>query len=274
MIGVVAVVAIRVGPGLAAVIGALGLLEPAAVPARTVEQAATPDSTLERAVARAGNGFVRMSFRARPGVCGDGRSISFDRTESGHWIHECDAGPVRVLLEIGAGEVRDLETFVGGRWRDVSARITDLGEVEPAVAVDYLLDLAERGSGDVAREAILAARLADGVVVWPRLLRIAKDRSRPSETRKSALFWVGQAAADRVTEELGALVRDTLEDRELREQAIFALSRRPEGEGIPALMRIARENPDAGLRKRALFWLARYDDPRVVAFFEEILTGG
>jgi len=58
----------------------------------------------------------------------------------------------------------------------------------------------------------------------------------------------------------------------VRESAAFALSQRPHDEGVPALIRIARENPDPELRKKAIFWLGQSDDPRALALFEELLT--
>jgi len=61
-------------------------------------------------------------------------------------------------------------------------------------------------------------------------------------------------------------------DREIREQAVFALSQRPKDEGVPALIRVARTNKDPEIRKRALFWLGQSGDPRALALFEELLT--
>jgi HEAT repeat protein len=52
---------------------------------------------------------------------------------------------------------------------------------------------------------------------------------------------------------------------------VFALSQRSGNEGVPALLRIARTNPDPELRKTALFWLGQSEDPRALALFEEIL---
>ena len=61
------------------------------------------------------------------------------------------------------------------------------------------------------------------------------------------------------------------EDIEIRKQAVFALSQRPTEEGVPALIRIARTNRHAELRKTALFWLGQSEDPRALTLFEEIL---
>jgi hypothetical protein len=52
---------------------------------------------------------------------------------------------------------------------------------------------------------------------------------------------------------------------------VFALSQRSGNEGVPAVIRIARTNPDPELRKSALFWLDQSEDPRALALFEEIL---
>lgn len=46
---------------------------------------------------------------------------------------------------------------------------------------------------------------------------------------------------------------------------------RPGGQGVPALIHVARTSPQAELRKSALFWLGQSDDPRALALFEEIL---
>lgn len=51
----------------------------------------------------------------------------------------------------------------------------------------------------------------------------------------------------------------------------LALSQRSNDEGVPALIRIARTNPDPELRKTALFWLGQSEDPRALDLFEEIL---
>ena len=58
----------------------------------------------------------------------------------------------------------------------------------------------------------------------------------------------------------------------MRGAAVFALSQRPRDEGVPILVRIARNNRDPGLQRKAIFWLGQSDDPRALALFEELLT--
>lgn len=232
---------------------------------------AAAQSLAER-VAAVQTGVVRLSFAARPGVCGDGRNINLARRDAHrHWESDCDGGPVRLVLTVSAREVIDIDTYVGGRWRE-GADATDLGTVPAASAGQYLLDLAARGGTKVAKQAILPALLADSVDAWPQLLVIAKDERRPREVRKRALFWVAQAAGDRVAAELGQIVDDPREDDDVKDSAIFAISRLPDEQAVPLLIEIARTNPQANVRKRAMFWLSRSGDPRAVRLFEEILT--
>lgn len=217
------------------------------------------------------DGQVRMSFAARPGVCGNGRNISTHR-DTDDWESWCEPGPVRVALDVRDGRVIDIDTYVGGRWRSRD-RVTDLGFVPAAQAAEYLLSLAEGlTDGDVGEDAVFPATLADSAVVWPQLLRLAKDRSRPTDTRKSATFWLSQAAGDAAAEGLEEIVYDDLGDREVRESAIFALSQFGDDAGVPILMRIVRTHPDPDIKRKAIFWLGQSDDPRVIELFEELLT--
>jgi hypothetical protein len=249
--------------------------------------AATPahaQSIADR-VARVRDGTVRLSYAVRPGVCGDGRgSISYG---DGRWMTrgsgrsvshgdewepgDCEPGPARASLRVNAGVVTRVRVYVGGRWRADADAATDLGAVSAPAAADYLLALAERSDGGVGDDAIFAATLADSAVVWPRLLSIARRESLPSRTRRQATFWLGEAAGNAVAGTREPLDADRATEREVREQAVFALSQRPKGEGVPALLRVARTNGDAEIRRKALFWLGQSGDPRALALFEELL---
>ena len=245
-------------------------------------------------VAAAPDGTVRLSFAARPGVCGDGHSvIAFEcaggKCGRGRWgrtitldhgfdedevEYDCEPGPVRVSLTMRSGRVQSLRTYVGGRWvappRD--AAVTDFGTTSARDAVDFLLGLATREDTRAGEEAILPATLADSVTVWPELLKIARDERAPGRTRHQAVFWLGQAAGDAATKDLTNLVDDADLDRDVKEQAVFALSQQPHDAGVPALIRIARTHPEPGVRRKALFWLGQSGDPRALALFEELLT--
>ena len=45
-------------------------------------------------------------------------------------------------------------------------------------------------------------------------------------------------------------------------------------EGVPALLATARTDKDAKIRRSAIFWLGQSEDPRALAYFEEVLAKG
>src|SRR5207253_11516448 len=104
------------------------------------------------------------------------------------------------------------------------------------------------------------------------LIKLARNDDLPHSTSGQSVVWVGQAAGDAATRGLNDMVVDNSVDREVREQAVFALSQRPHDEGVPALIAVARTNKDPEIRKKALFWLGQSHDPRALDLFEELLT--
>lgn len=232
--------------------------------------------TLAQWVQRAPGGTVRLSFAAREGVCGSGsHSITIsDRESNDDWESDCERGPVRVTMRMRSGRVQEADTYVGGRWRTGSGRVTDLGLVPAREAADLLLALAPGARGDDGGNLVMAATLADSAVVWPTLLKIARDTRIAEETRRQAVFWLGQAAGEAAARGLDSLVGDGRSDGDLevRKHAVFALSQRPADEGVPVLIRIARTNRHPELRRMALFWLGQSEDPRALSLFEELLA--
>jgi HEAT repeats len=236
---------------------------------------------IARRVSQVRDGRVRFTFAARPDVCGYGNSISRGGNTRMNWSsdispdvaydEECSHSPVRIVLLVDEGKITKLRTYVGGRWRTDTPNVTDLGAVSVREATDYLLSLAANDRGAVGRDAIMPATLADSVVVWTPLFRIARDDDRPSSTKKQALFWLGQAAADKISPAEARGVKRESEDEEVKKSAVFALSQRRNGEAIPALLQVARNNRDPEVRKAAMFWLGQSGDPRAIELFEQIL---
>lgn len=248
--------------------------------------------SLARRVEQAAPGTIRFSFAAQPGVCGDGESIlRFDDAEPGRvgvvrgrnlrsaarwrgddpWPDSCVFGPVIVTLDVRDRRFEAADVRVGDRAGLSGA--TELGHVPAQEAVDYLLEQVVRRAGTrAAQEVLLAAVLADSAEAWPALLDIGRDGTIPSDVRQNAIFWVGQAAADRATEGLSDLAGDDAEDIEVRKHALFALSQQRRDVGVPALIDIARTSSEPELVRTALFWLGQSRDDRALALFREILT--
>jgi len=64
---------------------------------------------------------------------------------------------------------------------------------------------------------------------------------------------------------------DASNDAGLKSHAVFVLSQLPRREGVPALLDVARQNPDQRTRGHALFWLGQSGDPRALDLIESIL---
>ena len=258
----------------------------AAIGVATLAASAAQAQGIATQVARVSEGSVRFSFNVRPGICGSGNSIwhsggrgrttwSDDSRSSSRdveWEDDCSHGPGRLVIDRHHGEITDLRFYVGGRWRPAGSDVVDLGTVPAREAADYLLSIAQSERGSMGEKAIFPATIVDSADVWPSLIRIARNPNLPRSTRTHSVFWVGQAAGEAATRGLSDIVVDNGVDREVREQAVFALSQRPREEGIPALIAIARSNRDPEIRKKAMFWLGQSGDPRALDLFEEILT--
>lgn len=211
------------------------------------------------------DGKIRMTYAARPNVCGDGEGHNWRFQHSDDWEGACARGPVHLQIEMRRGRIVDIDAWIGGRWRPESPGTLDLGAVGTREVTDYLLGLGVRG-------AIFPAVIADSVTLWPRLITIARDASRPEQVRRDAIFWVAQAAGDSATAGLATLTADD-PDLEIRKQAVFALSQIRSRNAVDQLIQIARTNRDPEIRRTAIFWLGQSRDPRALDYFEEVLRG-
>ncbi|HUG42524.1 MAG TPA: HEAT repeat domain-containing protein [Longimicrobiales bacterium] len=244
---------------------------------------------LQTRVRDAGDDRVVFGFPARPGVCGAGDAIVIreadgstmllsGRGSRGDWRSwrsgesPCEVGGVVVAATRSGATLTNVRVRVGRP--DASSGGALVGTAAGQEAADYLLAVAGHAAAPDARDLILAAALAGDAVRWPGLVRLAKDRALPAATRKAALHWLGREAAAEAARELGGIVRDRTEEDEVREAAVFALSRLPRDQAVTLLIEVVRTVPEARIRSRALFWLADLDDPRAIALFEEILTRG
>jgi hypothetical protein len=235
--------------------------------------------SLASRVARVNDGVVRFSYASRPDVCGNGdNNINFG---NGHRITRngddedsncpCVYGPVFVTMTVRGSTVSRIRVAIGTP-RSNPAGLADLGTVSTREAAAYLLTVAQQSGSNAGGEAIFAMTLADSVTPWPDLIRLARNSDVRNDTRKSAVFWLGQAAGDAATKDLAELAEDERGDQEVRESAVFALSQLRDDQGVPALIRIARSNKDPEIRRKALFWLGQSDDPRALDLFEELLS--
>lgn len=225
---------------------------------------------LADAVERGDDGHYYFQFATKPGVYGDGHSLTIDHDGSG-WHRPMDEGPGRVWLRIRDGEVVDVDLEVGGRAPRLRGSTTDLGTIEPEEVRTVMLALAASTRERDLESTIVCATITEGFDDWQPLLEIARDEGRPDDLRESAIFWLGQGAGDVATEGLTALVEDDDVELELREHAIFSLSQQGIDRAFGPLSNVALHSKHPQLREQAFFWLAQHDDPRVIDLLEDVL---
>ncbi|MDX1578965.1 MAG: HEAT repeat domain-containing protein [Gemmatimonadota bacterium] len=144
-----------------------------------------------------------------------------------------------------------------------------IGQRDDEDAGEFLRTLYGRLESPELRERVLfAVAEADGADNGTWLLERARDPSEPVELRKKALFWAAEAEVP--IQRMRALFTE-LQERELREQVLFALTQYDEEEAVGALIEIARSEEDRELRKKAIFWLGQTDDPRAADFLMELI---
>jgi len=102
------------------------------------------------------------------------------------------------------------------------------------------------------------------------LIRIARKDADDS-VRRNAVFWLGQKASAESVRALKDIIESPGEERQLKEQAVFAVSQLPPERAVPMLIDIARTHRSSSVRKKALFWLGQTGDPAALKLFEEIL---
>jgi hypothetical protein len=233
---------------------------------------------LARRVSAVGTGHATFSYPARADVeiCDRGVIFGGGRIQWRGRVRDearrCVTGTASVELRVADGVVRDVDVLELDEIGEPGAQ--DLGVVGAREAADYFLSLARAGGAqDAAEDAVFAAMLADVEDVWRDLFALARDPTIQQDVRESSLFWLGQEAGDAVTSGIAAIAADEREEQDVREAAIFALSQRPSDVVVATLMELARTAREAETRQAAMFWLAQSDDPRVLAFFEEILLG-
>jgi len=234
------------------------------------------DAALDRRIAAVAEGQVQFHYASHSEVCGDGDRWFRVGDDSWHgsWSDSegrgsdrCERGPVRVTVTKLAREIIRIETAAGPL--QLGEGVTDLGVVSARSASAWLFDVAARLDGRPARDAILPAVIADSTQPTAQLLRIAQDRDRAREARRTAINWIARSpelSVPEATRALQALASDERDTPTVRQSALSALARLPRGSGIAPVITLAGNRADLWLGREAMKVVARSGDPRARAF--------
>lgn len=147
-----------------------------------------------------------------------------------------------------------------------------LGVARGRHGYDRLINIVRNDPSDKVREhAIFALSQSKEPDAIPAIIKVAHDDTN-AHVRGQALFWLAQKAGTKAAGDAIANAIASDPDTEVKRRAVFALSRLPNGEGVPKLIDVAKTNRNAEVRKQAMFWLGQSKDPRALDFIENVLT--
>lgn len=145
-----------------------------------------------------------------------------------------------------------------------------LGSARGPAGLDRLKRVIREDPDDRVREsATFGLSVSNEPDALATLIATARDDAS-TRVRGQALFWLAQKAGRRAVETITSAIENDPET-EVKKKAVFALGQLPKDEGIPLLIQVARTNRNPEVRKQAIFWLGQSNDPRALAFFEEVL---
>lgn len=123
---------------------------------------------------------------------------------------------------------------------------------------------------DLAQKVLfsLSQMRSQGNERW--LMEVAADSKYSVDVRKQAIFSAGQSGA--TTADLVSLY-GKVKEQEVKAQLVWVLSQQRDAAAIDKLIEIAKRDPDAEMRKKAIFWLGQSHDPRVKQLLLDIING-
>lgn len=174
-------------------------------------------------------------------------------------------GEMLVTVRVEGGKIRKTRLFDGSCNLDKKVQI--LTNVSVESSVDYLLS--QIPNADREGELMAAISMHDHPRVIPALLELARH-DPDHETRRHAIFWLGQRAGEKVAGELRRFVDEDPDD-DIKQHAVFAISQLPRERSVPLLIDLVKTHKNRAVRERSMFWLAQTGDPRAIDLIESIL---
>jgi HEAT repeat protein len=95
-------------------------------------------------------------------------------------------------------------------------------------------------------------------------------RDADPKVRGEAYYWLAQRGGAAVAREVASAVESDTDDG-VKRRAVSGIARLPADDAVPLLIQIARTTPNAVIRKEAVSSLSHTNDPRAIAFLEELL---
>ncbi|UCF18332.1 MAG: HEAT repeat domain-containing protein [Gemmatimonadota bacterium] len=205
------------------------------------------------------------TLAALEGILSDSEDLELQRAALAAIGHQGGEQAERIVRDVAMRKSAPLELRIYA--------LQVVGRGSARADARFLRELYRQSSERELREGVIAAIAQhedEETASW--LLGIAMDESEPLQLRSRAMFMAARAGI--ASADLAARY-DQLVEAELKEQVILSLSRRLDDTvALDKVLDIARNEKDVELRKKAIFWLSRSDDPRVAQLLVEIIEGG
>jgi hypothetical protein len=183
-----------------------------------------------------------------------------------------DGAVKAIALHAGPAADAALERFVAPDQPESLRQRTVgwFGSARGRRGFEILKNLIANDPSEAVRErAISALAVSKDLEAADLLISTARNDRNP-RLRAQAVSALGRKSGPKMI----AAIREVIEedpDAQVRRRAVSALHSLPDGEGIPPLIEVARTTQNAEVRKHAMSSLAQSRDPRVLAFFEDVL---
>ena len=261
----------------------------------TSESADAPAPTVF-VLLRLEHGEITRARTARAGCTLDAGGVAFE------FLTDVQAEDSAAFLGKLAASAAALHDTADHRGRVADESLVVLSMHATPKATDVLASLAAPGNSNYLREKAAfwlgAQRGHEGLVALRQILHSEQDskvrqklvfdlsiNSDPGATddliqlaksdadsgvRGQALFWLAQKAGKKAVGALNASIEND-PNFEVKKKAVFALSQLPREESVPQLVHVADTNANFAIRKEAIFWLGQTNDPRAIAYIEQVL---
>ena len=207
-------------------------------------------------------------------------SVALLETFVSHWENDSredrepsHAALMAIAMHDGDAAGQALERFIAADRPEKLREQTAfwLGAARGTAGLPLLSRMAKNDpSAHVRGHVVFALSVSKEPGALDEMIRMAKTDA-DGYVRGQALFWLAQKAGQKAARTITAAIEND-PDTEVKKKAVFALSQLPKDEGVPKLIEVARNNRNPAVRKQAMFWLGQSNDPRALAFFEEVLT--
>jgi HEAT repeat protein len=193
---------------------------------------------------------------------------------AGHGDRELGQGALAAMaLHADAAADRAFESFVAPDQAEALRKHASfwLGAARGKAGFALLQKMAKNDPRpEVRSQVTFALSVSQEPQALKEMIRMAHE-DESSRVRGQALFWLAQKAGQKAVSTItGAIENDP--DTDVKKKAVFALSQLPKDEGVPKLIEVAKTNRNREVRKQAMFWLGQSNDPRALAFFEQVLS--